>query len=166
MRNESLILMLGPNSSPSSTRIDIWMSNLTFLQRLGSVRSGLQFGQSKRVATCWCHSFGALRYPYNALCNFQKVLLRTRLGECRHSGMPCAGQLNLRCSHVLGDCFDRASSQLTFFQRLCRWCRCKPSGTTAAVMAIIHTVCSAHGTSLDDAQGKSEFTAECARGHG
>ena len=40
------------------------------LKQNGPVRSGLKFGRTRRVAT-WCHSFGALRYPYSALCGFR-----------------------------------------------------------------------------------------------
>ena len=46
------------------------MSNSKLLKQLGSVKSGMKFRLSERVTTCCCHSFGALRYPYNALCSF------------------------------------------------------------------------------------------------
>ena len=41
------------------------------------------------------------------------LVLQTILGQCQRAGMLCVRQL--RCIHVLGDCFGHASSQPTLF---------------------------------------------------
>ena len=123
----------------------IWMSNSSFLKQLGSAGSGQKFTLSKRVPTCWCRSFGALRYPYNALCSFQTSSSHNSdfsggcannswsMSACRSAVCASIANCDVVTAWVIGSIM-RASQQC--FQRQCRWCRCKHLGLSAPLVTM------------------------------
>ena len=93
----------------------------------------------------WVSQFAVLCDSNTTLCAISEhhlhttltllVVLRPSLGQCRHARMPCAGQLQLRCGHVLGDCFDHASSQPILFSETTIETVRKQSGLHATVLS-------------------------------
>ena len=115
----------------------ILMSSSAFLQQLGSVWSGLKFRLSKSVTTCWGHSFGALRYPCNALCSFQTSSSHNSAKQCLvNVGMQeCCVHVNCNCDAItfwMIVSIMRAHAQNCFQ----RQCRCEHLGLSAPVVTI------------------------------